>query len=98
MSWLETSLPHLLLVVCQLTLSCWHFLVKNVANSSANIVLFTLVRKAVGTLLLVANCKVQGLEVMVAKEDWLRFIFLGICCARGVCGSIFALLFTPATK
>ena len=95
---LDQLAPHLLLLICQLSLSCWHFVVKIVTDSTANILLFTMVRTALGTLLLLCNCKIQGIEIGIAKEDLPRFVFLGICCITGICGSIFALLFIPATK
>lgn len=34
----------------------------------------------------------------IHREDYGRFLFLGFCSGVGVCGSIFALLFIPATK
>jgi drug/metabolite transporter (DMT)-like permease len=90
--------PHILLIFCQLLLSLWHFLVKNVTNSDVNVILFTLVRMSLGTLLLYLNCKSQGLRIHVSKPDYMIFFFLGLCIAVGVCGSIFALMYVSAQK
>eukprot|EP01039_Chlorochromonas_danica_P008978 gene8978-9911_t len=98
MTILQRYLPHLLSLSGQLCFSGWHIIGSLALKDGANPIVFALYRELLGCLVMYLIIHYKKETLWIKKEDFTRFLFLGLCSFVNVVGAVFALQYISATR
>lgn len=98
MSVLRRYLPHLLSLSGQICFSGWHIIGSLALKDGADPFVFALYRELLGCLIMYLITYYKNEAVWIKKEDYMRFLFLGLCSFVNVVGTVFALQYISATR